>query len=138
MMSARKSLEKLTAYCEKEDFKGYDPYDGLNSRLFQSLPVLPAKRFPRLAWIQLFKRLPVNIRPLVGIKKGYNPKGLALFLSGYSNLAKVEGLEKYADRINQLAAKLIELKSPGYSGNCWGYNFGSRKHFIFHVTHQLL
>jgi rhamnogalacturonyl hydrolase YesR len=123
MAIAEKSLKHLMRYCEEQGYKGYDPYDGLNSRLFQSLPFLAKARFPRLAWIQLFKRLPVNLRPLVGIKKGYNPKGLALFLTGYTNLAKIEGLDKYADRINFLANKLIELKSPGYSGSCWGYNF---------------
>ena len=122
MVSAKKSLERLMRYCEKEGFKGYDPYDGLNSRLFQSLPFARA-RYPRLAWIQLFKKLPVNLRPLVGIKKDYNPKGLALFLTGYVNLARVEGLEKYAERIEFLAGRLIAMKSPGYSGNCWGYNF---------------
>lgn len=123
MAIARQSLGKLINYCEKEEYKGYDPYDGLNSRLFQSLPVLPKKRFPRLAWIQLFKRLPLNLRPLVGVKKDYNPKGLALFLTGYVNLAKVEGIEKHIRQINFFARKLIELKTPGYSGNCWGYNF---------------
>jgi rhamnogalacturonyl hydrolase YesR len=122
MAIAEKSLKRLMRYCEEQGYQGYDPYDGLNSRLFQSLPFAKA-RFPRLAWIQLFKRLPINLRPLVGIKKGYNPKGLALFLTGYTNLAKVEGLDTYADRINFLANKLIELKSPGYSGSCWGYNF---------------
>jgi hypothetical protein len=123
MASAKQSLEKLMLYCEKEGFKGYDPYDGLNSKLFQNLPIFPKARFPRLAWIQLFKRLPVNLRPLVGIQKGYNPKGLALFLTGYCNLAKAEGLDKYQERIHFLASKLIELKTPGYSGSCWGYNF---------------
>jgi len=123
MASAKQSLDKLKEYCEKEGFKGYDPYDGLNSRLFQNLPLIPKARLPRLAWIQLFKRLPLNLRPLVGIGKGYNPKGLALFLSGYCDLAKAEGIEKHLDNINFLASKLIELKSPGYSGSCWGYNF---------------
>ena len=27
------SLEKLREYIEKENFKGFDPYDGLNSRI---------------------------------------------------------------------------------------------------------
>ncbi|MEO8583122.1 MAG: hypothetical protein ABI415_04955 [Flavitalea sp.] len=117
------SLNKLITYCEKEEFKGYDPYDGLNSKLFQSMPILPKSRLARLAWIQLFKRLPVNMRPIVGIKKEYNPKGLALFLSGFVNLAKIEGFEKHIDHINLFATKLIESKSTGYSGNCWGYNF---------------
>lgn len=122
-MLANDSLQKLIAYCEKEEYKGYDPYDGLNSKLFQRLPVIPKKRFPRLAWIQLFKRLPVNLRPLVGIGKEYNPKGLALFLTGYCNLAKAEGLEKYKEKIVFFADKLISVKTPGYSGSCWGYNF---------------
>jgi hypothetical protein len=122
-MVATESLKKLISYCEQEEYKGYDPYDGLNSRLFQSLPVLPKSRLPRLAWIQLFKRLPINMRPIVGIKKEYNPKGLALFLSGYSNLARVEGLEKHVHHINMFSSKLIASKTPGFSGNCWGYNF---------------
>lgn len=122
-MTAKESLGKLIDYCEKEGYKGYDPYDGLNSRLFQSLPVIPKKRFPRLVWIQLFKKLPINLRPLVGVKKDFNPKGLALFLTGYCNLAKIEGLQKYQERIHFFADKLIKLKSKGYSGACWGYNF---------------
>ncbi len=122
-MLANDSLQKLIAYCEKEEYKGYDPYDGLNSKLFQRLPVIPKKRFPRLAWIQLFKRLPVNLRPFVGISKEYNPKGLALFLTGYCNLAKAEGIEKYKEKIVFFADKLISVKTPGYSGSCWGYNF---------------
>lgn len=122
-MLANDSLNKLIGYCEKEEYKGYDPYDGLNSKLFNSLPVIPKKRFPRLAWIQLFKRLPLNFRPVVGIKKEYNPKGIALFLSGYCNMAKIEGKEKHLERIHFFANKLIEMKTPGYSGACWGYNF---------------
>jgi rhamnogalacturonyl hydrolase YesR len=120
---AEQSLQKLISYCERENYKGYDPYDGLNSKLFQRLPLLRDKRFPRLAWIQLFKRLPVNLRPLVGIRKEYNPKGLGLFLAGYVNLAKVYGVDKYKKQVDFFAGKLIELKTPGYSGNCWGYNF---------------
>jgi hypothetical protein len=123
MMTATESLNKLIDYCEKEEYKGYDPYDGLNSKLFNSLPIIPKKRFPRLAWIQLFKRLPVNLRPVVGIKKEYNPKGIALFLTSYCNLAKIEGKEKHQKHIHFFADKLIEMKTPGFSGACWGYNF---------------
>ncbi len=122
-MLANDSLNKLIGYCEKEEYKGYDPYDGLNSKLFNSLPVIPKKHFPRLAWIQLFKRLPFNLRSIVGIKKEYNSKGIGLFLTGYCNLAKIEGKEKHLERIHFFARKLIEMKTPGYSGACWGYNF---------------
>jgi hypothetical protein len=75
------SFYKLLSYCEKEEFKGYDPYDGLNSRFFRSLPYIRNNRLARLAWIQAFKRSPVNLRSFVGIKKDYNPKAVGLFLA---------------------------------------------------------
>lgn len=117
------SLNRLRKYCEAEDFKGYDPYDGLNSRLFKSLPLISKKRIFRLAWIQLFKRSPLNFRRLVGIKKDFNPKGLGLFLTGYCNLYHVEPKEEYKVKIDFLVNKILELRSEGYSGACWGYNF---------------
>ncbi|QNF32327.1 delta-aminolevulinic acid dehydratase [Adhaeribacter swui] len=117
------SLNKLKAYCESNSFKGYDPYDGLNSILFQSIPALSRNRLARLAWIQLFKRIPLNLRPLVGVKKDYNPKALGLFLSGYCNLYKQSPDKEYYDKILFFSSRLLELVSKGWSGACWGYNF---------------
>jgi hypothetical protein len=117
------SFDKLVEYCTLEEFKGFDPYDGLNSWLFQSLPWIKKSRLARLAWIQGFKRSPINLRPLVGIKKDYNPKALGLFLSGYCALYRLEGKKEYLNKINFFISKIIELSSHGYSGLCWGYNF---------------
>lgn len=117
------SFNRLKDYCEREDFRGWDPYDGLNSTVFRRLPWLPDRRLPRLAWIQLMKRAPFNLRQMMGVKKEHNPKGLGLFLSGYCNLYKREPSAAYLDKIKYLADKLISLQSTGYSGSCWGYNF---------------
>lgn len=117
-----KSFLKLKTYCEHVDFKGWDPYDGLNSWVIQKT-ALGKSRFIRLAWIQLFKRNPINLRTLVRVKKDYNPKGLGLFLTGYCNLYKVEQKQDYLDKINTLGYQIIKLKTKGYSGACWGYNF---------------
>lgn len=117
------SFNQLQAYCESNDFKGWDPYDGLNSKLFRALPLMSQMRLPRLAWIQLFKRSPINLRPFVGVKKDYNPKGLGLFLNGYCELYKQNPKQEYLDKIHYLADKVISLRSAGYSGSCWGYNF---------------
>lgn len=123
-----KSAELLLEYCEQEQFKGWDPYDGLNSRVFKSLGL---NRIPffRLAWIQLFKRNPFNLRRLLLVPKGYNPKGIGLFLSGYSKLllavdkANSQEVERLKSKVHTLAKLLISLQSQGYSGACWGYNF---------------
>lgn len=116
------SFDKLKNYCEDEKFKGWDPYDGLNSKVFKFFK-MDKVRFFRLAWIQVFKRNPINLRRLALIDKGYNPKGLGLFLTAYCNLYKVEAKDEYLKIINFLANKIIETKSTGYSGSCWGYNF---------------
>lgn len=136
---------KLKRYCETECFKGWDPYDGLNSKLFQTLPFLKHSELCRLIVIQGFKRCPINLRKLVLIPKGYNAKGIGLFLSGYCNLYYAVCRDtKLADKIGtkqdlikhiyELADILISLRSTGdYNGACWGYNFDwqARRAFLF-------
>jgi len=118
-----KSFGKLIDYCEKEAYKGWDPYDGLTSRLLNSLPVIRKNRLVRLIWIQTFKRNPINLRPFVGIQKEYNPKALGLFLSGHCILYGLWEKKSILDNIHFFIEKIIELTSSGYSGACWGYNF---------------
>lgn len=138
------SLMKLKNYCESENFQGWDPYDGLNSRIFQALPFLKNSSLCRLMVIQAFKRCPLNLRRLAIVPKEYNAKGIGLFLQGYCNLYKAvlanPKLEshlgtgnKIKERINELAELLISLQSKGYSGACWGYNFDwqARRLFLF-------
>lgn len=137
-------LALLKQYCESECFKGWDPYDGLNSRVFQSFPFLKESALCRLIFIQGFKRSPINFRRIALVPKEYNPKGVGLFLQGYCNLYKavsrnVELAESLGDadtlleRIHELAELLISLQSKGYSGACWGYNFDwqARRLFLF-------
>jgi len=119
----RKSLDKLKDYCEKESFKGYDPYDGLNSTFFKSLPFISKNRIARLVWIQTFKRSPINLRSALGVKKGYNAKALGLFLASYCNLYEIDKKEEYLEKIHLLADQILTLINKEYSGACWGYNF---------------
>lgn len=133
------SFNRLKIYCEKEKFRGWDPYDGLNSKIFKLLP-LKNLRLCKLFWIQLFKHLPTNFRGLFLIPKEYNPKGLALFLSGYVNLYKIFGRKECREKIDFLINKLENLQSKGYSGMCWGYNFDwqSRTFFIPKFTPNII
>lgn len=128
------SFNKLKQYCEQEQYKGWDAYDGLNSTVFHFLPFISKNKLLRLAWIQFFKRSPINFRRIAAVKKGLNPKGLALFISAYCNLLKVEHSERSEtlQKIEQLSDLLLKLKTNGYSGACWGYNFDwQSKAFFF-------
>ncbi len=135
------SFNKLKTYCEAQNFAGWDPYDGLNSRVFQATP-LKHWDLARLAWIQGFKRSPINFRKLLLVPKEHNAKGIGLFLTAYCNIYKAQqasGKEESGtqneilDKINDLANLLISLQSKGYSGACWGYNFDwqARRLFLF-------
>jgi rhamnogalacturonyl hydrolase YesR len=122
MKNFENSFKRLQKYCEKENFKGWDPYDGLNSWIIQKTFLRKSRLF-RLAWIQLFKRNPINLRVMVGIKKQYNPKGLGLFLTGYCKQYQRKPDSETLEKIHQLSSELINLTTKGYSGACWGYNF---------------
>ncbi len=134
------SFSKLKAYCEAEKYKGWDPYDGLNSKVFQALP-FKHWDLARLAWIQGFKRSPINFRKLLLVPKEYNAKGVALFLLGYCRLYKLaeSGCEDFGTKaellqhIKEITQLLLDLRSKGYSGSAWGYNFDwqARRLFLF-------
>ncbi|WP_299338521.1 delta-aminolevulinic acid dehydratase [uncultured Psychroserpens sp.] len=134
------SFLKLKAYCEAENFKGWDPYDGLNSKVFQALP-FKHWDLARLAWIQGFKRSPINFRTLLLVPKEHNAKGVALFLLGYCRLYKLAESgchdfgtkEELLNRIKEITDLLLNLRSKGYSGSAWGYNFDwqARRLFLF-------
>ncbi len=139
------SFLSLKTYCEKEKYKGWDPYDGLNSRVFRAIPFLKRSAFCRLVVIQGFKRCPINLRCLALVPKEYNAKGIGLFLSGYCNLYKAVGKhpeledslgtqDEIKGKIEEVAQLLISLRSQGdYHGACWGYNFDwqARRAFLF-------
>jgi rhamnogalacturonyl hydrolase YesR len=118
-----KSFLQLKSFCEKENYKGWDPYDGLTSKVFQTLPFISKNRIARLAWIQFYKRSPLNFRPISLIPKEYNAKGLALFLTAYCNLYRINPDQETLERINLLAEKLISLQNKSYAGSSWGYYF---------------
>lgn len=123
-------LRSLSSYIEKEKFAGYDPYDALNSPILRVLSF--QQKFLRIAFIQFLKHLPVNLRPILLIKKGYNPKGLGLFLWGYAKLFAREKDHRYLEQINSLLDLLESLRSGNCSGSGWGYNFDwqSRAFFV--------
>jgi len=115
----RVATQKLLAYCRANEWGGYDPYDGLNSRLFAAVPILN-HRIPRLVITQALKRLPVNVRPLLAIPKTQNPKGLALFLSA---LVKCRGGTDDQELIAFMIDRLETLRYAGAAYSCWGYSF---------------
>jgi hypothetical protein len=124
MMLLRNTLETLEDHLETERFRGYDPYDALTSPLFR-LPLFRSSKWIRLAAEQALKRSAINLRPLLRIPKGYNPVTLAFVLEACAYRSRVdpERAEAFRARAVECVAELKRLRTPGYSGDCWGYPF---------------
>lgn len=114
-----KSLYSLLKYIEKNEFKGYDPYDTLNSWIpFQCL----GKWGPILA-TQFQKRNPINIRPLLGIKKFHSTKGMGLLLSAYLKLYTISSCKDFIPKIEFLKDWLLLNTTEYKSTFSWGYDY---------------
>jgi len=116
------AYQELLTWCRARNFAGYDPFDGLNSRLFQSTPLA---RIPtaRLIWTQILKRSPLNLRPFLLVPKQRNAKGIALFALAALADYRRNRLSKKELEARKLLDALIEMRIRGYSGAAWGYNF---------------
>lgn len=108
----------------KDDFSGFDPFDGLNSRLLQ-YSKMDKFSFVRLAWIQLFKRSPINLRTITFVPKKRNPKGIGLMILGLISDYRRTDESHYLELANSLGEWLLTQKSDPalWKHACWGYHF---------------
>ena len=124
IMNLLKLNSKILNNAKTHNFAGQDPFDGLNSRFFSIFPRLKKGIFG-LAWIQLHKRLPVNLRSLFGIPQKRNPKGIGLFISGLLEDYQATNEQHYLDEAISLADWLLTQQSDKntWQHACWGYHF---------------
>lgn len=107
-------------WAKQQGYRGYDPYDGLNSPI---LSFLSRNWLTRLVAIHGVSKAPVNLRPLLGVPKERNPKGIALFASSYLNLYDLTGDNAFLKEAESLLEWLRDNQSNAFERPCWGYNF---------------
>ncbi|MBN2729068.1 MAG: AGE family epimerase/isomerase [Bacteroidales bacterium] len=113
------SLLKVLEYARKRDYKGYNKYDALDSKVLWFLSF--GIKFLRLLYSQVIMRSPINLRPIFFVPKTRNPKGIALFAMSYLNLYKAKGDKKHLEEARTLLDWLIENPAKSEYGMCWGY-----------------
>jgi hypothetical protein len=104
---------RLDRWISTRDFRGWDPYDALASPLVRALSL--GTRAGAIAWTQLLRRSPVQLRPLLGVPRLDNPKAVALVLEGRLGLASL-----HAGNVQELV-DWLELQRTPAGG--WGYPF---------------
>ncbi len=116
------AYSRLTAWCRARDFAGYDPFDGLNSQLFQATPFRNS-RIARLLWTQFCKRSPINFRALARVQPERNAKGIALFVLAALARHRAHPTRETETEAAELLDYLLAMRLTGFSGAAWGYNF---------------
>jgi hypothetical protein len=121
-MGLDSAYSQLLSWCREHDFAGHDPFDALNSKLFQSTP-LARSRNARFIWTQLVKRSPSDLRSLSAVPPQRNSKGIALFaLALLANHRRMKTVASEAQS-RELLQILVSMQLDGYCGAAWGYNF---------------
>jgi len=115
------SILLLSGWLERNDYRGYDTFDGLNARFVR--PFTFENKFLRTVLQQGVRRFPLNLRPLLGVARGYSTKGMGFLARGFMRLHQATGDQAWADKAEFALQWLIENQSTGYSGACWGNHF---------------
>lgn len=115
------ALGRLNAWLEKNDYQGYDTFDGLNATWLR--PLTFETNFLRTVLQQGVRRFPINLRPILGIRPNYSTKGMGFLARGFMRLHDATGEEQWKEKAEFALRWLINHKSAGYSGACWGNHF---------------
>ena len=121
------AYDAVYAWAKAEAFAGHDPFDGLESRVFQATP-LKHLSLARLAWLQMVKRAAVDLRDTLRVPKGVNAKGIALFalaeLSRFRDTLDEEYKRIALEHLQTLRELAIAGRTAkGESTKAFGYNF---------------
>ena len=111
-------IDNVRHQIESDNFAGYDPYDTLNSPFLK-----PIGKWGKVIATQFQKRNPINIRPLLLIKKEINPKAIGLFLQAYSKLYRLSPSKELKSKCETLFSILDASQNKSSTGTSWGYNF---------------
>jgi hypothetical protein len=115
------SILRLTGWLETNDYKAYDTFDGLSAPYLR--PLTFESTFLRTVLLQGVRRFPLNLRPLLSIKKCHSSKGMGFLARGFMRLYGSTGNEQWAAKANCALRWLIDHQSSGHRGACWGNHF---------------
>jgi hypothetical protein len=118
----------LDRWMADRDYAGHDPHDFLASPLVRAATL--GSRWAAVAWTQLGRRLPVQIRPALRVPAARNPKGIGLVLAAQVRLAEAEAggtrpgpTAARVERCRELVRWLDGAADRSRAGAGWGYPF---------------
>ena len=117
----RSSILRLSDWLERNEYRGYDTFDGLEARFVR--PLTFENSFLRTVLQQGIRRFPFNLRPLLGVRKSHSSKAMGFLARGFLRMHQATGDPDWKRKAEEALRWLIEHQASGYSGACWGNHF---------------
>jgi len=123
------SIWRLSDWLDRNDYRGYDTFDGLSAKFLR--PLTFENSLLRTVLQQGVRRFPLNMRPLLLIPKSRSTKGMGFLARGFLRLHACTAERPWRDKAELALQWLIDNQSRGYSGACWGNHFDYQSRTFF-------
>lgn len=123
------SIGRLSDWLERNSYRGYDTFDGLNARYMR--PLTFGSSFLRTVLQQGVRRFPLNLRPLLLVSRNRSSKGMGFLARGFMRLHVCTADRTWRDKAELALQWLVDNQSRGYSGSCWGNHFDYQSRTFF-------
>lgn len=125
-----RAFSDLDAWLQKRNYKGWEYDDLLASRLVNFLTSWG--KYPRIAAVQIAKRIPLNLRAILGVPRLHSTKAFGFMVKGWIHHYVATGDPSNLGSVRFALGWLLENRSPGFDEFCWGndYDYASRGGFI--------
>jgi rhamnogalacturonyl hydrolase YesR len=119
------SLKRVQDWVERNDYKGYEPFDGLSSWF---RPLTFGNIMAERILMQAVRQSPVNLRPILGVTRKDSTKGRGYMAWGYLYLHKATKNPSYLAKAEACLDWLDKHKVPRFANHSWSnhFDFSSR------------
>ena len=121
----RDSLDRVERWVELQDYRGYEPFDGLSS---WCRPLTFGTLLGERLLMQLIRQFPINLRPILGVTPKDSTKGRGYMASGYLSRYRVTGEQEYLSKAEKCLDWLGQHKARKFTKHSWSnhFDFSSR------------
>jgi hypothetical protein len=118
--TVERSLASVQKWVEHNDYRGYEPFDGLSS---WSRPLALGNLFAERLLMQLIRQSPLNLRPLMGVRPQESTKGRGYMAHGYLILYRATREPQFLERATRCLEWLDAHKVARFEHHSWSNHF---------------
>jgi hypothetical protein len=119
------SLNRVERWVEEQNYRGYEPFDGLSSWF---RPLTFGTLLGDRLLLQLIRQCPINLRPIMGVRRKDSTKGRGYMVSGYLARYRTTRDAIYLSKAEECLDWLDRHKARKFEKHSWSnhFDFASR------------